>query len=212
MAEHIAPFRAKLLAEGYAAESVRRKLDVLRRFDRWLARRGISVTDVSDANVEDFLRAHAEYWSRRGAPRTVRRFVSELRAAGVISSRSEQPAKGLQQGVIDNFAHHLRADRAFSERTIEQYSLRVRQFLHSTYGSGTPRLKSLSSRDFTRHLDHQLRHAGRHVAKESLAPLRSFARYLHVRGIVATNLSGSIPPVRRVERDLIPRYVDARVV
>lgn len=210
--DHIEAFRRAVVAQGYAEQSVRRKVLILREFDDWLVSRRVAVSGITDSRVDAFLDEFAAIWLRRGGPQTIRRFIEMLRADCVIPVAQAAKKSDAHAAVVDGFRDHLRSERAFAERTIEQYSLRVRRFLESTYGSRSPQLAQLRAQDFTRHVDQVLRDAGRGNAKETLAPLRAFARYLHLRGYVATNLSGSVPPVRCVEKDLLPKYVGPDVV
>jgi integrase/recombinase XerD len=105
MSGPVAPFadayRAELLERGYAPLSVVNELRQAARFSRWLEAAGLTVAEVSEARVEEFLEwqrvnwRHRHSWSRPG----MRCLLDVLGGLGVLAA--EEPAR---VGVADGRA------------------------------------------------------------------------------------------------------------
>ena len=60
---HVDTFAQQMLGQGYASSTAKYAMRVLAAFSTWLQRQGLTVTDLNEQRVEDFLYDHP--WRRR---------------------------------------------------------------------------------------------------------------------------------------------------
>ncbi len=103
------------------------------------------------------------------------------------------------QRAIDDFLNHLRLERNYSPHTLKGYGRDLSQF-RSYLGPAQPAdVDHITIRDFLGHLYE--RGNGKASVSRKLACLRSFFRFLHGRGEIASN------PARLVSSPRLPKKV-----
>lgn len=123
-------YRGELGERGYAPLSIVSELRQVARFSRWLEAGGLTVADVSEARVEEFLGCqrvnwrHRHSWSRPG----LRCLLDVLRGLGVLAA--EEPAAGSPtDALLARFERYLLAERGLAAGTVVLYSACVRRFV-----------------------------------------------------------------------------------
>lgn len=109
--------------------------------------------------------------------------------------------------IEQEFRYFLRQDRALSLATIQNYCPVARLFMSERFGSGQLELLKLSVLDIQ---DFVSRHAHKHSAKRvqlMLTALRSFLRYLHLRGHIAVGLVDHVPKVASWRLSESPKWL-----
>ena len=196
---HVESFVRSLRAAGYAQRTLRKKRRAVAAFVRWMRREQVSITDADERHVAAFLQRGARRPKHRHMVEraALGRFLDHLRAkAGVAQSppTSDSPAAAL----AGRYADYLRNERGLTEQSIYIYLPFIRGFLASrvaTTGSASPAsLDAQSVRDFL--LD-RVRDRPSEYARLLATTLRSFLRFLFLRGETELDLSLAIPTVRR---------------
>ncbi len=143
--EHLDEFCSVLVDRGYAPPTVRLKLWTVAGLARWLAQRHLSITDLDERRVDEFLEVRR--WRRRGARETVLCLLGQLRSAGIVPTpapvRDDSPAAAL----LRSYEAYLRQERALAECTITAHALIAREFVVERLGGCTTRPDLLDAGD-----------------------------------------------------------------
>lgn len=209
-------FEATLLSRGYSAGTLRLKRAMLERFVAWLRTRQIATYEIDETTVGAFL----DHLRRRGIPIRNRRytlitFLEHLRQEEV-TNRPDPVQERTDEStlLLRRYAAHLREERGLTEETTDNY-LRyaaplVRERIVST-GSGT----AVSGLDAQHIRDFLLRNTGGlrpTTAQLRATALRSFLRFLLLRGETALDLSAAVPSVRRWRKTTVHPYLQPQEV
>ncbi len=192
----------------YARASIHAKVLVLSQLSRWLEFRGLGLRDVDRHRIREFLRWHRRKdRAHRGVEATIVQLLRHLRTTGALPPEPVKVARGASARVEEQYATYLREERGLSRATLVNYIPLVRRFLVDRFGKGLVGLGQLRADDAPRFV---LRHAhamspGR--AKLLVTTLRSFLRFLHLRGETATNLAPSVPTVADWRLAKLPKFI-----
>lgn len=213
LGHHVDGFVEALVSTGYERASIHAKVLVAAQFGRWLERRGHCVCDIDEGQVHEFLRwRRRRYRAHRGAEATVVQLLRRLRAAGVLPPAVVSVHRGEATEIEDQYATYLREERALTRATLINYLPLVDRFLVDRFGEGPVRVKQLKAADVTRFV---LRYAhtmspGR--AKLLVTTMRSFLRFLFLRGETAMDLTPSAPTVADWRLTKVPKFIPAQDV
>lgn len=184
----------------------------VRAFVRWAERKGLVPREVSDVHISEFLACSPPASGARLARRRAAlvRFLDHLRLLGVASSPEQATDASPEAVVLRRYAHHLRSDRGLSDRSVTVYLPYVRRFVSDVVARADVDLDSEGLRSWF--LD-SVRERPAAYAHLLASALRSFLRFLFLRGATATDLSRAIPRVLRwrqagIHAFLSPREVD----
>ena len=200
-------FLRHLRAVGYAERTLSKKRSIGAPFVRWTSCKQVLIEDLNESHIAAFVkRAPQEQKVRRLA--VLRAFLSYLRLeAGVPppARRIESsPTAELQQRYVD----YLRNERGLTENSICVYSPYIHDFLTTLVarsGSTSPgRLNAVTVQDFL--LD-RIRDRSSEYSRHLATALRSFLRFLYLRGETTTDLSVSVPTVRRWCQASVPTFL-----
>jgi len=203
---HIDAYAARLREQGYSYEAARNQLRVIADLSRWLQRRNLAATDVGPRAIARYV----QDCKRRGHPEranrsALRKLVGLLRERGDGAedvSRARSSARGR---VEEDFQGYLLQERALSPATLLNYLPFVHALLSERFGAGAMRLHRLCAADITGFVQ---RHAHRYSpgrAKLMTTALRSFLRYLRLRGEIDADLAASVPCVPRWSLSGVPK-------
>jgi site-specific recombinase XerD len=108
---------------------------------------------------------------------------------------------------------YLRQERGLAEKSLRVYEPVVRDFLAARFCGGSPaRPDILSAQDVRDFLLRRVRRLSPATAKSAATALRSFLRFLFLRGEVATDLSLAVPAVRCVRGRKVHPYLRPEAV
>ena len=109
------------------------------------------------------------------------------------------------ESVLEGFVAFLRSERALSERSIETYLPKVREFLAQV---GSRDLRELTAADVSNAVLSQVIEGRAPASVRVFATaLRSFLRYCHVVGVLDRELSAAALPVATRRRSLLPQGI-----
>jgi site-specific recombinase XerD len=207
-------FTAQLSHQGYAPNTIHAKCDLLADLSRWLDRRKLSLAALDERRLRQFQASRRlRGKGRRGDPATARQLLQYLREHGQTAPAAQaidvQPAAL----VVRDFEAFLRSERGLSTATVVSYLPVVRRFLHERFGRRALRLEQLRAQDLHRFVVGEIQRVSRTHGKIIVTALRSFLRFLLLRGAVQTDLARTLPGVAtwrlsHLPRSLLPEQVE----
>lgn len=209
----VAGYRCKLLAMGYAPETVRGLLKVLGQLGRWMTANEVAVSQLDWVNITRFL-AYRRSDSFRQTPdrRGLRLLLELLVDEHFIEAEVPAPLSELD-ALLRDYRSWLTAERGLAETTVVRYLNCARRFLGLQIGcDGAVNVESLTSVQATAFLLTEAQRCSVGATKGRVAELRALLRYLYLRGSMATLLSESIPPVAGWHDTAIPPLLSRKDV
>jgi integrase/recombinase XerD len=209
---YAAGFAAELVAVGYRPASAAIHLRLLAHLSRWLETEGIVPGELHEAELERFRRQHiARYASLHGA-RGLVPLLGYLRDAGVVPA-ARRPAVTAAGELLERYRRYLTIERGLTAETARGYVDIVRPFVESRVNAaGRLELHELSAADVLGFVLTESRRRSRKSAKLLVTSLRSLLGFLHVEGLIARALAGSVPSVAGWRLTGLPRGLDGEQV
>ena len=201
---HIAPFLDELTAAGYVPHRLTQRRSVLLAFARWARDACVAAADLSEIHVAAFVACLSRGLDTRKKVRaTLRRFLAYLRRRGLLCPLT-QPTSPVDD-LTDRFVAYLRTDRGLAENSILIYAPCVRAFLtHRVETAGQLAIEALDAEAIRAFLVDRVARKSSESARLLSIALRSFLRFLILRGEVARDLSGAVPRVRTYQQSGVP--------
>ena len=208
LAPHQDTIWAALLASGYAPDSARNLLRVAAHVSRWLDAGGLSVEELTSARIDAFLR------HRRGrgytcwlSARCLDSILCPLRAQGVVPRPELLPEDASPLApLFQDFETYLLEDRGVTVATVVARLRLARRFLAALGVRDLAAVGRISTPAISGFILQEARSLSVGSTKFVVSHLRSFLRFLHVRGH-CRQLAAAIPAVagHRVAR--LPRHI-----
>lgn len=205
---HVSGFWPALLRDGYSPLTAGNHLRLAADFSRWLEDHRFDVGDLSDARVEAFLR------SRRRRGYTCYRTMDGLQPllAYLDSSGIQVRPKPIVPTPLDKllatYAEYLSRDRRLCRSTVAAYVKSGRAFSTGCFGTSDPPWGQLTAAVVTDFVMREARRRSTVYAKHKLSDLRSFLRFLHVRGYIPVGLVGCVPAIAGWRLASVPPALD----
>src|SRR6266567_1163566 len=191
LSPYINPYLTQIRAKGYSTRSIHDQVCALEMFGRWLQGTGRDVRHLTEAVTCDFFKGRHP---KDAAIAALRRLLAMLRQIGATpAAKTARPSPSEQ--LTCAYEHFLLKERDLSQQTVLWHRRFLKRFLSENFGSGPPNVSNLRALDVTAFVQ---RHAHRHgpaEARNLLAAIRSFLRYLHYRGLIDRDLSLVVPKV-----------------
>src|SRR5215471_12754594 len=210
LAFHLPMFAASLKEDGYTDESVKGKLWCLVDLGQWMQRKGLTVANLNEPCVEQFVRRH--HHIGRGDPKTFEQFLNHLRKSGVVPDRKPARDRSPLAEILGLYERYLRSERGLVPSTILYYQSFVRKFLVERFREGPfdfTKVKPSDVSDFVLRLAPSMSVGRAHLMTTAL---RSFFRYLFQRGEMQADLVASVPTVADWRLSTVPKYMTAEEV
>ena len=208
----VASFVRDLRAAGYVHTTILAKQRIAATFVAWLRSQHVPLEDLSEADATAFLtRTGKRSRSRRVNERAgVRGFVRHFRGLPVLTPRGTQLTPS---PILSRYADYLHNERGLSERSVEIYLPYVDAFLKS-HGGEEAGLQppSIDAQAVRAYLLSRTRGRSSAYAKLVATSLRSFMRFLFLRGETSLDLSIAVPTVRRWSRAPVHAFLTPEVV
>jgi site-specific recombinase XerD len=208
-------YRAELRERGYAPLSIVTELRQAARFSRRLEADGLTVAEVSEARVEEFLEwqranwRHRKSWSRP----SLRCLLDMLRGLGVLAAEEPAAPSSPTDVLLARFGRYLFAERGLAAGTVVLYLRSARRFVE---GLAPDRgLAELAAGDVTAAVLRESEGVSVSAAQTFVSGLRWFLRFCFVEGLVGSDLSQAALLVRGRSSSPLPRGIsgaDARAL
>jgi site-specific recombinase XerD len=209
LADLASELRSELLRRGYTILSCRNLLNLASHLSRWLQGQGLGLHELSDERIDLFFRARrAEGYTQFRFPRTfapIRRILTE---AGLVPVPKPKPAPTLtpQQRLLSEYEHSLIHDRGITPHAAQSYRSEAQRLLVRTSPSGLD-LSSLDAATVKRYVLESSKGRTVEATRATLTALRSFLRFLHLRGDIASDLRGAVPKISGWRMASLPKYL-----
>lgn len=207
LAHYIDRFTARLVEQQYERQTARHKLRVVADLSHWLERRRLGAANLSEKVIAAFLNRRRYDTSRRGDSSAATQMLQLLRDSGVTPSRP--PARLSPRHPIEKqFEHYLREERRLSTASLLNSLPFVRQFLADRFVNEPIELNQLRPSDVTGFVLGKVRTMSPSRAKLLVGALRSFFRFLVLRGAIVADLTGAVPTVADWRSSTLPKGIE----
>ena len=209
---HIAVFRAKLEALGYAPTMVLYHLRLFAKLDLWLLRSKLRLWRLDEEDTHRFLvRLRAKHpYACRGGRSALRLLLKVLRDAGVVAPKRDLIPDNPARRLAREYRVFLEEERGLDRATIYNYSRHIDRFLAEHFGSGRVNLRALGVSDIAAFVRRHAPQHGRGWAAQMVTGLRSFFRFAQFRGVIGSDLGALVPAVPNW-KCLVPQASSDRV-
>jgi site-specific recombinase XerD len=214
LGRHLEEFCAHLRGRGYAAITIQLKIGILGRLACWMETKGLDVCDLGEQRAKDFVAMRSyRIRRRREVLQTVLQLIDHLRSSGALPRPEPTSEDSPDAVVLARYESYLREERALAPGTVEGRMFLVRPFVVESLANGDLSLGALTAgrvRDF---LLARTRSIAPRRAQAVAGTLRSFLRFLFLRGETSVDLSRAVPTVRQprivcVERHIPPQEAE----
>ena len=214
LAPYAAGYGSWLAARGYSRWTVAHRLWQLELLSRWLEREGVSLGEMTPAQMEAFLAARtAAGCSSWVSVRSTALPLEYLRGLGVVPAMPAPAVDGPLERLLADFGRYLLDERGLSEGTVfRHYVPAARLFLASRVGAEVGGLERLSAADVSLFLAAECPKRSVSAARSLISGLRSLLRWLYLTGRIATPLVWAVPAVADLRDRSLPRGLDAATV
>ena len=211
----IGSFIEGLRALGYAESTLPARVRDGTAFLQWLRDKRDVFADTDDAIVAAFLEeTPARSKSRRVHERaTARRVLAHVRAQdGALAAQAEVDPSST--GALErSYAKYLRSERGLAERSVEVYLPYVRGFLAAQSAADLTLDEVIPSAETVREfVIKRTRERSGSYCRLLVAALRSFLRFLFLRGKTECDLSPAIPRVQTWSLATVPAHLSAEQI
>ncbi|MGH2868099.1 MAG: tyrosine-type recombinase/integrase, partial [Solirubrobacteraceae bacterium] len=204
---YVAGFRGELTLQGYRPLAVTDQLRVLAHLSRWMASHGLEPAGLDTERIEEFLEARrAEGYRLWTSPKGLEPLVSYLRGCGVVPPANVPPPSEADL-LVGEFRAYLLNERAIAASSAASYLHVARLFIDALPGDDG--LRELTAVEVLGFVAEQCK--VRNPAYIACG-VRSFLRFCHLRGLIATPLAGAVPRVANRQRSKLPVSVDAAAI
>jgi len=205
-------YAARLVKDGLARHGAWRCLSLLASLLSWTSRSGSTLPDLDERMVERYLRHRArKQCIQPGDRAALKRLLSVLREAGMIAPAVLPPITPQDQ-MFEKFSDYLRRERGLAPKSIIRHLPVIRRFLREVCPAGASDLGRISHEEVTRYVERHARDWSAASGKAMCSSLRTFLRYLHLRGLNPLALAGCVPSIRRWRLASLPTYLSAAQV
>jgi integrase/recombinase XerD len=206
-------YRSWLAARGYAPRTVIDRVWQLDHLSRWLEREGLAPNELTRERVEEFLavRRAAGYvtWV---TTRSMIVPLAYLREVGVAPAPPPPAADGPVEELLAAYRDYLARERGLADDTIYRYERVARLFFKQREQEDGLALERLAAADVSGFLARECPRRGVSGARDLVARLRPFLRYLHVSGLISSPLRWAVPGVADLRDRKLPRGLEPAVV
>lgn len=205
---YVDAFAERLSERGYAKFTIKYQLRLIGVLSCWMHRQGFGVRDLDKQTTVKFLRyLRSKRRIQRGDMPTLRYLLEHLRQLGAIPTPTPE-ADGSELGRIEcEFSNYLAQERRLSQASLVNYLPVVRQFLKELFGARPISLGQIEHTDISRFVLGYAYNLSRGRAKLMVSALRSFFRFLHLRGDISTDLAAVVPTVASWRFETLPKWI-----
>ena len=206
-------FLEDLIQRGYRPGSAAKQLQLMAHLSRWLEAHHLEPGALHRVEIERFVRERRASHLQLASTRALEPVLGYLRGLGVVPPRGSQEAPTPAGALLDRYAEYLLQQRGLKPSTVRNYCNHVRAFLADRERvAGDPGLGAL---DMAAINDYVLRESQRLSVSSTQAlalALRSVLRFLHLEGLLDSDLATAVPSVAKCRLVSLVKAVDASFV
>ncbi len=211
----VAAFLGALRAAGYAEPTLKKKRFVAAAFLQWVRRKRIDPHQLNETHAADFLtRSRRTSKNRRKREKSVLRLLFEyLRRDSGASFPPRPTVPDPVDDLVGRYLGYLRTVRGLAENSILVYTPFVRDLLrHQVSKTGKVAVGAFDAKAIRNFILEHVRGRSGEYARLLATALRSFFRYLFLCGDLSTDLSVSVPTVRKCRHASLPVFLSPQEI
>jgi site-specific recombinase XerD len=204
----------ELLRQGYTPLSCRNLLYLASHLSRWLQEQGLGLCDLSDGQIDSFFCARrAEGYTQFLIPSTLTPIRRVLTEAGLVPAPEPKPAPLLTplERLLSEYEGSLVHDRGLTPAVAGRYRIEAQQLLVKASPSGLD-FSSLDGATVKGYVLERSQGGSVEQTRAMLTGLRSFLRFLLLRGDIAEDLRGAVPKIAGRRMASLPKYLASEQV
>jgi integrase/recombinase XerD len=188
-------FAAELARQGYTVHTASHQLGLVAHLSRWMARRGLDVSDLTPAVIARYVEARRKvgYRNFRSAKALVP-LLGCLRQLGVIGD-PRPPTQTPGEVLLRSYRDYLLGERGMGARSVRGYLDLVGPFVDRCVRGDKSDLGELTAGEVTSFLLAESRRLSPKTVQRLASALRSLLGYWHVHGMIDTPLAGAVPKI-----------------
>ncbi|MDA8357497.1 MAG: tyrosine-type recombinase/integrase [Actinomycetota bacterium] len=205
LAPYVEMFASELLAKGYTELTVTEHVRVMMHVSRWMQGEGLDAGTLTDVGIRSYCEARkAAGYTARLQPRSLAPLLAFLEHEGLFCQPAIRRFDPAHEELLEAYEAHLSKERGVVEAVVARWVQSAAAFLvaNPALADGD---RVLDASDVMAFCAQELPARSSSSAKELAAALRSFLRFLYVRGAIAAPLAQSIPPVASRRDATLPR-------
>lgn len=208
-------FAARLAQCGYAKATTREYIRLVADFGRWLDRKAVSVADLDDRRLAEYLtHRRRRGFARRSHGTALQLLLRVLRDAGVAPPGGTATVESGDMPSVEMesaFTRYLVEERGVHASTRVSYVRVVRRFLSAHFRRRRADLGELRADDVSAFVVRETR-TRPNCIPVIVPALRVFLRWIHQRGSTEKNLAGCIPAVATWHLSTVPKSLPGEQV
>lgn len=206
LAPYIDCFAAQLSELKYRRGTARQKIRVVADLSLWLERRRLGAGNLDEQVIRRFIHRRRRYDQVRAGDVSAAAVMLELlRQRSVAPPR---PAKtDPRHAIEEDFERYLREERRLSQASLDNMLPFVQRLLSERFGRAPILLKELEPSDVTDFVLQSIGTLSPSRAKLLAGALRSFFRFLLMRGEIAADLAAAVPTVADWRMAVVPKGI-----
>ena len=207
---YLESFTTKLISLGYCAAVMRQKRATVSTFARWAVAERHDIATIDDATLEAFLKAsRASNASAKSSRRcTLKGFLEHLRAAGATVRPDLERDRTHAALLQERYESYLLCERGLAQGTVASYRLYVGEFIRHHFETAVvPAPSNLNAQHVREFLVARTRTLTPRTAQLVATALRSFLRFLFLRGETLLDLALAIPTVSSRRQSSVHPYL-----
>ena len=211
--KYIPIFTSLLSSRGFKPSTLRIKTQILRNFNRWIAKRQLKICGLDEEAIDVFFKEHPRAgFVRRGDFSTLRSLLEWLREIQEVQALLPKVNNSVLSSIECNFSRYLDEERGLSKATLDNYLPVIRRFLSECFESDAIVLDEIDASDVTQFVLGYARTMGCRSSQLMTSALRGFLRFLYLRGDIGTDLALSVPTVADWKMSDLPKYLESEEV
>ena len=198
-----------LLSQGYTPQTSALIARLLAKIDAWLVENGLRPEQFTTDRIEGFLRHRREAgYKVYNTPRGLQTIVGFLRRSEVIPAEEKKsPERTPLNELLGRYETYLVQERSLCPRVVRRYRVRARNFLTTAMNTEALDFRCLTAAEVSSYILGEVRTSSVGYAKNNIAALRSFLRFLHIHGELPRDLSGALPAVANWRLSGLPKFL-----
>ena len=199
-----------LFRKGYTWYTVRRVIEIATPLAAYVA--GLGVRDATGL-TDDVIRSYSEARPRNENRRCLRLVLLFFRDRGLIADADALSDSESASAISGEYLAFLRDHRGTSERTARQHWEHVEALLSDLgNGNSTHQLRCLTGLDIQRFIMRHAEPLSRSARKVMCAAIRTFLRFLYVRGYTPLDLASAVPVIPSFKLERLPTTISTDAI
>ena len=210
---HLDSFADWLSEQGYPRQTGIQKLRLFAFLSRWLEQGKISIQQLDELRIEQFLKTEQRRLRRqRQARHTLTQLLHHLRCLRVVPDLQPPPVGGSIDRLMQDYERFLIQERGLSPTTLNNYGAVARRFLANAFATQALQFDRLAAKDIHRFVLREKAVFSPKRVQLITSALRSFLGFLYLRGQLATPLAASVPTVATWRLSELPQFLEPEQV